>query len=102
MHFSVHRDIRTFLLLIASLCPATHVFAVDKDKIAAHLTIEGGKASPQGAMKDYLKPGNAYHLNIFGGAKVDMPYVGAVGLGWDFTYSEPVSYTHLIGKIPLH
>ncbi len=57
-------------------------------KATAQLLMEAGKASPQGKLRDYLKPGNAYHLNIFGGAKVDVKFVGAVGLGWDFTYSE--------------
>jgi hypothetical protein len=57
-------------------------------KATAQLLLEAGKASPQGKLRDYLKPANAYHLNIFGGAKVDVKYIGAVGLGWDFTYSD--------------
>lgn len=52
------------------------------------LLFAAGKASPQGKLRDYLMPANAYNFNIFGGAKVDLEYIGAVGLGWDFTYSE--------------
>jgi hypothetical protein len=59
-----------------------------KATATAQMTVEAGKASPKGKLQDYLKPATAYHLNVFGGAKVDMKFVGAVGLGWDFTYSD--------------
>jgi hypothetical protein len=72
-------------LITAMICDSAFAEA---PKATAHLLLEAGKASPQGKLRDYLKPGNAYHLNIFGGAKVDVKFVGAVGLGWDFTYSE--------------
>lgn len=74
---------------ISAVCflKASHVFAATPEP-TGQLTLEAGKASPQGKLRDYLKPGNAYHFNIFGGAKVDLKLIGAVGIGWDFTYSE--------------
>lgn len=75
------------LFFILGICHTSSVFA-GEPKATAQLTLEAGRASPQGKLKDYLKPGNVYHLNIFGGAKVDLKFVGAVGLGWDFTFSE--------------
>jgi hypothetical protein len=52
-----------------------------------HLTLEGGRSYPQKELAEWLEPGPAYRAEIFGGAKVNVPMIGAVGLGLDLTYS---------------
>lgn len=52
------------------------------------LTLEGGRAYPQRELTKWLAPGPSYRANIFGGAKVNVPMIGAVGLGLDFTYTD--------------
>ena len=80
----------TVLRLIVTLITFLTAKALHAEapKATAQLLLEAGRASPQGKLRDYLMPATAYHLNIFGGAKVELRFIGAVGLGWDFSYSE--------------
>jgi hypothetical protein len=83
MHFKLISLLMTAIFYLH----ANQVFA-EAPQLTAQALFAAGKASPQGELRDYLKPGNVYHFSIFGGAKVNVKYVGAVGLGWDFAYSE--------------
>ncbi len=79
--------LRPFLICLAS-CFSASVAKAEAPQPTGSVHFEAGKSNPQGKLKDYLMPGNLYRFGIFGGAKVDLKFVGAVGLGWDFTFSE--------------
>lgn len=58
-------------------------------QLAASAVAQAGIAYPGGTVAEYLKEGTAYRLNLFGGARLPrIAWLGAVGLGIDFTYSE--------------
>lgn len=59
-----------------------------KPEVTSNLMLQGGRSYPQAELAEWLQPGPAYRLKVFGGAKVDVAAVGAVGLGLDLTYSQ--------------
>lgn len=66
---------------------STALFAA-APQATGHLLLEAGQAYPQNHLCDFLEPGPSYRASIFGGAKVNVPMIGAVGLGLDATYTE--------------
>lgn len=78
--------LRAVAMSIAIICSTVSYAA--KPKATGSLYLQGGQAYPQKDLVEFLQPGTAYRLKLFGGAKVNVKFVGAVGLGWDFTYSE--------------
>lgn len=60
----------------------------EESKIAADAVFQYGFSYPQQHLSHLLKTGQSYRLNLFGGAKLQSKWIGAVGLGLDFTYSN--------------
>lgn len=78
---------RFFISLAFSLITFSNM-SYAKPEATGSLLFQGGQAYPQKDLVEFLEPGTAYRLKLFGGAKVDMKFIGAVGLGWDITYSD--------------
>jgi hypothetical protein len=55
-------------------------------KAAASALFEYGKAYPLEHLADVLGDGDVYRFKLFGGVKIDTKWLGAVGLGVDFSY----------------
>jgi len=66
-------------------------------EIAASAMVQYGKSYPQGELAKFLDQGDAYRLNLFGGAKLKVPFISAVGLGFDFTYYNYISKNSVDG-----
>jgi hypothetical protein len=63
---------------------------VAKPKMAARIGVAAGRTAPMSEpLSEYVDSGEALQLKLFGGAKIKKKAgIGAVGLGWDITYSR--------------
>ena len=79
------------LLVITFICSLTLISSklmAKQPQPTGFILTEAGNAFPQTELSSWVEPGTAYRLKLFGGAKVKLGPVGAVGLGWDLTYSQ--------------
>lgn len=70
-----------FLSILLLMTP----LATAETKATGLVLTEMGVTYPQQHLTEFLSTGNSLRFNIFGGAKIKF---GAVGLGWDITYSQ--------------
>jgi hypothetical protein len=49
--------------------------------------IEMGQGYTDADLEPYLSTATSYRMKVFGGMKLDIPYISAAGLGLDLTYS---------------
>ncbi|MBU6375824.1 MAG: hypothetical protein KGQ59_07510 [Bdellovibrionales bacterium] len=57
-------------------------------KPAVNLLGQYGKSFPRAHLMDYVGEGKSYRAKVFGGVKLNVKYLGAVGLGLDFTATD--------------
>ena len=74
--------IKIILLLLVISFPCQ---LLAKAKATGLAQFEYGVSYPQKDLTTYFSSGESYRFRIFGGAKLKL---GAVGLGWDFTFSD--------------
>jgi len=74
------------VLFLLAIVPFTARAA--ETKLAADFVLQYGKIYPQGHLSKVLGAGDSYRGKLFGGVKVNSKWLGAVGLGLDFTYSD--------------
>ena len=72
-------------LSLATMLLLTTERSYAETKTTGRILFAVGEATPQAEIGDWLEKGDQYRLYLFGGAKLKF---GAVGLGWDLTYSN--------------
>jgi hypothetical protein len=90
---SYPREMKRFLnLFVALLFPMAALLATPagaaETKATGDFVLQYGKIYPQGHLASFLGEGESYRAKIFGGVKINSKWLGAVGLGMDFTYSD--------------
>jgi hypothetical protein len=83
---------RFFSLILAALFFIASPFSTSalatETKATGDFVLQYGKIYPQGHLATFLGEGDSYRAKIFGGVKINSKWLGAVGLGMDFTYSD--------------
>lgn len=72
--------------LTSSILLSSSAFSKEVEGTGLFL-LEMGQSFSDGDIDSYLSAGASYRMKIFGGMKLDVPYISAAGLGLDFTYS---------------
>ena len=90
---SYPREMKCFYSLVLALIVSTSIFVsktarAAETKATGDFVVQYGKIYPQGHLASFLGEGDSYRAKIFGGVKINSKWLGAVGLGMDFTYSD--------------